>query len=354
MPLFSIIIPTFNPDRHDFHKCLRSIAEQEFTDYEVVVVDDGSDDPCAIQEAVSESECKSKVMILRLDNGGPYAARRRGIDVSVGRYVVSVDDDDELIGTDALQLIASALEQAAFPDYLLINATRDKKSPVGCIDYSSLDGDALSSGVRSIETKEFNRLFICNNDYNSACCKVIRRAMFPSASETLPRVVMADDRCLCLDFLPNAQTAGLLDIPLYFYRPTGASITRSAYKAELFYQVNLVEEKVRSWVISDGYNEREWARGFLLLTSNHLNAISRNAEYTHARLAEIFKTVVNTDSVKRALVYLDDVELKPAEYRQLALLKTNKFNQLVIFMIPHAIKSKVIRFLSSVKKAIVR
>ena len=89
MPLFSVIIPTFN--RVDLLKqTLESVWRQTFTDYEIIVVDDGStDDTAAYLSTISE--CLSTI---GQQNSGPGASRNKGAEQATGEYLAFLDSDD--------------------------------------------------------------------------------------------------------------------------------------------------------------------------------------------------------------------------------------------------------------------
>jgi GT2 family glycosyltransferase len=89
MPFFSVIIPTFN--RSDLlREALQSVCAQEYTDYEVIVVDDGSTEDIAavVREFDSRFRC------LHQENRGPGAARNLGIAHAAGEYLAFLDSDD--------------------------------------------------------------------------------------------------------------------------------------------------------------------------------------------------------------------------------------------------------------------
>lgn len=89
MPFFSTIIPCYNRAGL-IRQTLDSVFAQEFTDQEVVVVDDGStDDTLAVLATYGE-----RIKVLRQTNQGPGSARNRGIREAVGEYVVFLDSDD--------------------------------------------------------------------------------------------------------------------------------------------------------------------------------------------------------------------------------------------------------------------
>lgn len=91
----SIIIPCYNVDYQLIHRCLTSIESQTFSDYEVIVVDDGSTP--AYREIIFELENEYRnLSIYYQENKGVSAARNLGLEKSQGKYVAFVDADDYL------------------------------------------------------------------------------------------------------------------------------------------------------------------------------------------------------------------------------------------------------------------
>ena len=89
VPLFSVIIPTFNR-RELLRQTLASVWAQTFADYEVIVVDDGSTDG-TWEDLLS---LRSRVCALRQNNAGPGAARNLGAQRATGKYLAFLDSDD--------------------------------------------------------------------------------------------------------------------------------------------------------------------------------------------------------------------------------------------------------------------
>ena len=103
-PRFSIVIPTLNRAEY-LRACLQSICRQDYTDYEIVVVDGGSTD--GTSQVLQSSERPVRVMTeLRK---GPSVARNVGVDASRGRYIVFVDSDD-VLSSSALSTYAAILD----------------------------------------------------------------------------------------------------------------------------------------------------------------------------------------------------------------------------------------------------
>ena len=88
----SIIVPVYKVRRH-LQRCIESILQQTYTDYELILVDDGSPDNCgAICERYAQ-EC-DKVKVIHKKNGGLSSARNAGIAAARGEYITFVDSDD--------------------------------------------------------------------------------------------------------------------------------------------------------------------------------------------------------------------------------------------------------------------
>lgn len=95
-PLISVVIPTFNRARQ-VQAALRSVLEQTYTEFEVIVVDDGSTDGTddAIQDVVSLADASRKrVRYFFQSNQGQSGARNKGTDEACGEWVAFLDSDD--------------------------------------------------------------------------------------------------------------------------------------------------------------------------------------------------------------------------------------------------------------------
>jgi glycosyltransferase involved in cell wall biosynthesis len=91
MPLFSVVVPVFNRDPSE---CLRSVRAQTFSDFECLVVDDGSANGAEIEAAV-EAMNDARFRYIRQENGGGGSARNAGIEAAFGRFIAFLDSDDE-------------------------------------------------------------------------------------------------------------------------------------------------------------------------------------------------------------------------------------------------------------------
>ncbi len=109
-PLISIIIPVYNAAEY-LEECVDSIIAQTVTGWELLLIDDGSDDG-------SGSVCDSfasndeRIICIHQENKGPSAARNAGLDRARGKYIAMVDADDVLLDKRYLELLLEAVTEA--------------------------------------------------------------------------------------------------------------------------------------------------------------------------------------------------------------------------------------------------
>lgn len=91
-PRYSIVIPVYNRAA-TIGDTLKSVLKQTFTNYEVVIVDDGSDDSAELQDVIAAFN-DSRFKYVHRQNGGGGAARNTGIRAAIGDYIAFLDSDD--------------------------------------------------------------------------------------------------------------------------------------------------------------------------------------------------------------------------------------------------------------------
>lgn len=99
-PKLSIVVPVYNVERY-LRKCVDSLLAQDYSDYEIILVDDGSTDGCGAicdeyVHAFEIGDCKLEIRCIHQANAGLSAARNTGIMAAKGEYICFVDSDDYL------------------------------------------------------------------------------------------------------------------------------------------------------------------------------------------------------------------------------------------------------------------
>lgn len=109
MPQLSAIVPAYNQERH-IEECIQSIWSQTFSNWQLIVVDDGSTDatPLLIDNMAQNDD---RLSVLHLQNGGAGRARNAGLCQAVGEYVIFIDADDR-VEPDYFETVVSVITSA--------------------------------------------------------------------------------------------------------------------------------------------------------------------------------------------------------------------------------------------------
>ena len=141
MPLVSVIVPVYKAEAY-LHKCVDSLLAQTMTDFEVLLIDDGSPDRSgAICDEYAAKD--SRIRVFHKENGGVASARQVGIENVRGEYTIHADPDDWVEPTMLEELYAKAKEDDAdmvICDYYVDYADRvnySKQQPTS-LDYKSV------------------------------------------------------------------------------------------------------------------------------------------------------------------------------------------------------------------------
>ena len=120
--MISVIIPVYNTEKY-LDRCIRSVLNSTYKDFEVLLIDDGSVDG-SLEICRAYCRLDRRVRLLTQKHGGVSEARNRGIQESRGEWLVFVDSDD-FISEDFFDLIAQKKHQSC--DLLIFDFLRRKK-----------------------------------------------------------------------------------------------------------------------------------------------------------------------------------------------------------------------------------
>ena len=135
-PKISIIVPIYNVEKY-LEKCISSLLNQTFSDFELILVNDGSPDNCGkICDSFKEKD--SRIKVLHLENGGVCRARNKGMELATGDFYVFVDSDDWVEKNYCSELYRLLISENA--DISIIEAS-----------YENLDGEVIFQKPTSSE-----------------------------------------------------------------------------------------------------------------------------------------------------------------------------------------------------------
>lgn len=206
---FSIIVPIYNVEAY-LDDCLTSLQRQDFSDFEVICVNDGSTDRS--REILSEWTSKLPQMkVIDRENGGLSAARNTGLAAASGEYVVFVDSDDWVGPTMLSQLSTEANGE----DMICFACRRTDNERYDTLSPEQSDGWSYYN-CHALEHREVP--FVCvwqrcyRREFLSRNCLYFREGILHEDNEVTPRA--------CL----KAKSIKVIPDVLYNYRVRAGSI----------------------------------------------------------------------------------------------------------------------------------
>lgn len=112
----SVIVPVYNAEKY-IETCISSVLNQTFTDFELILIDDGSEDESG--HICDEYATKdTRIRVFHKENGGPSAARNSGLNVAQGEWILFLDSDDWIVPESLQLLMSEVVPETAIIQYL--------------------------------------------------------------------------------------------------------------------------------------------------------------------------------------------------------------------------------------------
>ena len=249
-PKISVIVPVYNTEKY-LDRCIQSILAQTYTNFELLLIDDGSTDSSGV---ICEryAELDSRVRVFHKENGGASSARNVGLDNARGEFVGFVDADDYVLPEFLSNFInicigEDLLVQGIIPDYSISKDYIIKKAS---IDYSGNIQNCLIGFIGcemfgSLCNKLFKRSTIESNKL-----RLIETYKYREDEEfllrylTLSKTVCSTSKSGYVYLVPNLEKyngAENLQVINSMYRSV-VSIFEGANTVTDFYQTQLLED----------------------------------------------------------------------------------------------------------------
>lgn len=204
---FSIVIPVYNVEKY-IEKCLLSIVEQTYSDYEIIVVDDGSKDKSG-QICDEFAKQYDNIKVIHIPNGGVSNARNIGLQNASGEYVWFIDSDD-YIAADALSVIDSHVRKHQKLDMLIFDAV--------VVDENGNESGKITCDLPCDQSLQFKRhkQFVYAN--TSLWNRIYRMDMIHKKQlRFATNITIAEDLLFNYEYLPECQDVYYEKDALYYY-----------------------------------------------------------------------------------------------------------------------------------------
>lgn len=250
MMKLSIIIPVYQ-NKEYIERCINSVLSQSYSDFEMILVDDGSTDGSA--KICDESALRDpRIIVIHRNNGGLSAARNTGIENASGKYITFIDSDDE-IDPETLYDNMIQLEDNPLIDLL--------EYPVS-INHGAKNAKILMFSEKTVFGADIFKDWIKSEGYNHcyACNKIYKRILFDNIR--FPEGETFEDAAICPLIIEKCRGIKYSDKGMYIYHSNSQGITNNytfsgqeplfRHNLRLFYKVSEMEleyESSRIWIL---------------------------------------------------------------------------------------------------------
>lgn len=250
---FSVIVPVYKVEEY-LERCVDSILAQTFTDFEVILVDDGSPDRCPrMCDAYKEKD--HRVRVIHKPNGGLVSARNAGIFAAKGDYITYVDGDD-WVKPNMLQFVHDRLAESADPVDMVIFASENvfsdhteimqNKVAEGWYNRGRLEKEIFPYLLSDRRKGFFIGTMIQGHTWNKPCRRELQKEHYVRDE----RIRMFTDVPMTYEILLSCNNIYICNEPLYLYNQmnTGSILAmgKMNYLTESFsHLVSYMQERMR-------------------------------------------------------------------------------------------------------------
>lgn len=248
MEKVSIIIPVYNSADY-LEECIKSVLNQTYDNYEVIIVDDGSKDNSS--QIYKEYAKKNKnIRLFYQENSGVSVARNKGLEIANGKYIMFLDADD-WIEKDYINKMVNIIEKEnadlvqcnfyyareeklekrkhIIPKYDIRDNMEELQLDILYKEYDEKINNKSAGAIRAVWGKLFKSSILENVRFNE-------------------KIDIFEDGIFILNVLQNVNKAVLIDEYLYYYRITNDS-SNIKYKSDFNKKVLIIFEAINEFIV---------------------------------------------------------------------------------------------------------
>ena len=203
-PKISVIVPVYKAEAY-LHRCVDSIIAQTFTDWELLLVDDGSPDKSG--EICDEYASKdARIRVFHKENGGVSSARQKGLDEAIGEYTIHADPDDWV--------------EPMMLEELYTKAKEDDADMVICDFYyeTRRNSRVCKQKPKGLNSHVILQQMLAHQLHGSCWNKLIRKRCFTLYNVTFPlHIILWEDLFVTCSLLLNPIKVSYLPKAFYHY-----------------------------------------------------------------------------------------------------------------------------------------
>lgn len=220
---FSVVVPVYNVEKY-LKECVDSVLSQTFTDFELILVNDGSKDSSpAICDEYAKKD--SRVKVIHKENGGQSTARNKGIEAATGEFAIFIDSDDLFCDKNFFEDIRNEIEENT--DIVVFRYFKyygDRTDDCG-ISLAGLNSENKADFLRDLVKRD---AFFC-----SCWSKCTRMSILKDNNIVFDTSLSCEDMDWYYNVVSKANNFKVIDKPYVYYRQRENSVTSSFKKKSI-------------------------------------------------------------------------------------------------------------------------
>lgn len=309
MPKISVIVPVYNTEKY-LKRCLESILNQTYKDFEIIIINDGSTDNSKkiINEYIKNNPEKVKSYFQR--NSGLSMARNFGIKKATGDYISFIDSDD-FIDKNLFKNLENEIEKGTDLikfKLITVNDNYKEKEKIAGPTFKNINGQ-----------EAFNRLVFKDSLLEPACIYLYKKDLFVENNFEFSPNTYHEDFGLIPLVIIKSKTVTSLDVYGYYYLQTEQSITRNNdYKKTIKRMNDILKHydnminQIKKWKLEEKTknNIKQYYTNAIINATNQLNKIDRKKYLKEIKNRKLLKNI----NVKNFRTFARKIVLKLKGY----------------------------------------
>lgn len=328
MSELSIIVPIYNGEEY-LHRCIDSILSQKYTDFELILIDDGSTDN-SLSICNEYAETDSRIVVYHKENEGLVAARKSGVSLAKGEYIGFVDCDDYIDDNMYLDLMKTAEKDKSdiVAGGIIIDFISRSKVELNNLNDGFYDEEAIKNII--IPRMLIHSGFVKYGIIPGVVTKVFRRSILENALPNIfDKITIGEDVAITAYSIMNAKSLSIIRTAGYHYIQLDNSMVRvfNPKRLEKLSDLYSCISKIRN----ESY-QKQVNLYMCYLIFNATAACIKKSGYSKKEAKKAIKNILKNDVSVKVLNDADVSQLSLKNKVKIFLMKYNLIDLLMLFV----------------------
>lgn len=339
-PKISVIVPIYNAEKYIDH-CIKSIYAQTFTDYEIILVNDGSKDKSAeICRAYAEKD--PRITFIDKENGGAGSARNAGIEVAKGEYLAFPDVDD-WFEPDMYSELYNIAKSGNY-DIVFSGANFYSQDTSGKLEYQRSVNCEKTAFFTSDECRKNIMVFFPTSTiFDVPWNKLYKRSVAISNNVRFSDTRRCQDAMFNIDFYNAINSAASTDKSYYNYIENDtAGVQRKFPKNYIDINVAYFKKLIGildSWGVYNGDIKKHYDTSFVIAVYETMGMFENPVwGFDKKEQKEYILSIMKRDDIKKML---SGANIREDAKRQLKIISDEKYHAFICLYEKEKLKGKI-------------